>query len=103
QREREQHEAGVGVDVLLARHMRVVGLPGVEIADEVGELVRAAMGGLVLLRRAVKARGVGREVGARGLAGGAPVPPPGPGCVRGAAAAPGRNRAARPTWRWGAG
>src|SRR5215471_13709497 len=52
QREREQEEAGVGIDLLLAGHMRVVGLPGIEIADEVGQPVRSAMPGLVLLRRA---------------------------------------------------
>src|SRR5262249_57174508 len=62
QREREQKEGAVGIELLLARHMRVVRLPGVEIADEVGELVRPAMPGLVLLRRAGEARGVAREL-----------------------------------------
>ena len=48
--------------------MRVVGLPGIEIADEVGELVRPAMPGLVLLRQAGEARGVARELAERDLA-----------------------------------
>ena len=55
QGEPQQHEAGVGIDVLLAGLMAVVGLPGVEIADEVGQRVGAAMPGLDLLRRAGEA------------------------------------------------
>jgi hypothetical protein len=46
--------------------MRFVGLPRIEIADEVGKLVRPAM--LVLLRRAGEARGVARELAQRDLA-----------------------------------
>src|SRR5262245_60089640 len=68
QRERQQHEAGVGVDVLLAGLMRLVRLPGIEIADEVGKRVRPAMPRLVLLRRAGKSRRVARERARRDLA-----------------------------------
>src|SRR5260221_14007543 len=48
--------------------MRVVGLPRIEIADEVGKRVGPATPRLVLLRRAGKSRGVGGELAERNLA-----------------------------------
>jgi len=48
--------------------MRRVGLPRIEIADEVGKLVRPAMALLGLLRRAGEAGGVARELAQRDLA-----------------------------------
>jgi hypothetical protein len=53
---------------LLAGLMRLVGLPRIEIADEVGQRVLPAMVRLVLLGRAREARGVARQLAERDLA-----------------------------------